>query len=94
MNGPRRVRFLVRGRVQGVGFRAATRRRAEGLGLVGFVQNRPDGAVDGEAEGPTEAVAAFVVWLQRGPMWARVDEARIEDVPTIGCAEQQFVVRR
>lgn len=94
MNEPRRVRFLVRGRVQGVGFRAATRRKAEGLGLVGFVQNRLDGAVDGEAEGPAEAVAALVAWLQRGPMWARVDEAIVEELPLADAPAGAFVVRR
>jgi acylphosphatase len=88
------VRFLVRGRVQGVGFRAATRRKAEGLGLAGHVQNRPDGTVDGEAEGPVEAVAAFVAWLHKGPIWARVDEALVEDLQPLGAVDAMFVVRR
>jgi acylphosphatase len=78
---PRRVRFRVLGRVQGVGFRAHTQRRAQRLGLSGFVQNEPDGAVVGEAERDATAVAAFVEWLQYGPDWARVDALHVDDLP-------------
>jgi acylphosphatase len=50
-----RLTAVVRGRVQGVGFRYWTRRQAERLGLVGTATNRPDGAVEVVAEGPREA---------------------------------------
>jgi acylphosphatase len=46
---PSSYRFVVTGRVQGVGFRAATRRKAQSLGLTGWVRNRNDGAVEGVA---------------------------------------------
>ncbi|HEX6814013.1 MAG TPA: acylphosphatase, partial [Planctomycetota bacterium] len=45
----RRVRFVVVGRVQGVAFRACTQKAAQQFGIVGFVQNRADGAVEGQA---------------------------------------------
>lgn len=68
----KRCRFVVTGRVQGVGFRAATRAKAEQLGLVGFAGNRPDGAVVGEAQGEEPELATLRVWLASGPRLARV----------------------
>jgi acylphosphatase len=90
----RRVRFHVTGEVQGVGFRAATRGKATALGLCGFVQNRPDGSVDGEAEGPVPAVAAFTFWLHKGPPLAQVTHVEIEDAPPEASAGATFEVRR
>jgi acylphosphatase len=88
-----RYRFVVRGRVQGVAFRAHARAEATGLGLVGFVRNRADGAVEGEADGDERALDAFVRWLHRGPPWARVDH--VEWLAVAGAArEPEFVVRR
>lgn len=89
----RRVGFRVSGRVQGVGFRHHTQRRAEALGLGGFVRNLPDGSVDGEVEGPPAAVAAFAEWLQRGPAWARVDRVELAALAAQG-GVGEFVVRR
>jgi acylphosphatase len=66
------VRFLVTGRVQGVGFRAATRREAARLGLNGHAVNCPDGSVEVLAEGPADAVQALADWLQHGPPFASV----------------------
>lgn len=75
-----RFRFVVRGVVQGVGFRAATRRAALQLGVVGCVRNRPDGAVEGEAAAAPAALAAFRAWLAQGPPSARVHEVVWEAV--------------
>jgi acylphosphatase len=66
-------RVVVRGRVQGVFFRDATRRRARELGVAGWVCNRSDGAVEAWFEGPEEAVAAAVAFVREGPPRARVD---------------------
>ena len=65
--------FLVRGRVQGVGFRASARNRAIALGLYGFARNLSDGRVETLAQGPAAAVDAFESWLQQGPSFAHVD---------------------
>lgn len=89
----RRVRFRVRGRVQGVGFRANAEAEARQLGVVGFVENARDGAVDGEAEGDDAQVASFVAWLRGGPPWARVDHVDVEDLQPTG-EDRAFVVRR
>ncbi|WP_020650538.1 acylphosphatase [Solimonas variicoloris] len=66
-------RFRVRGRVQGVFFRQSTRERADALGLSGWVENRPDGSVEGLACGAAPALDALREWLQHGPPRARVD---------------------
>jgi acylphosphatase len=70
--GSERLRARVRGRVQGVGFRAATLREARGLGLRGWVRNLPDGAVEVVAEGPRADLDALVAFLWRGPRGAHV----------------------
>ena len=66
-------RWLVSGRVQRVGFRAATRREANRLGLRGHARNLPDGRVEVVAAGAPEAVREMREWLNRGPTLARVD---------------------
>ena len=68
------ARFLVRGRVQGVRFRAATRDEALRLGLSGHARNLADGSVEVLAAGEDASLAALQRWLQRGPPLARVDE--------------------
>lgn len=67
-----RRRIVARGRVQGVFFRDSTRRRAESLGVAGWVTNRPDGAVEAVFEGDPEAVSALVRWCSEGPRGAHV----------------------
>ena len=77
------MRLRVRGRVQGVFFRAETRARAESLGLVGWVRNAPDGSVEAAFEGEPERVESMVEWCRRGPDGAIVDEVEtIAEEPT------------
>jgi acylphosphatase len=78
----KRVRVVVRGRVQGVGFRAATAYEARRLGLAGWVRNLPDGGVEVEARGPTAAVDALVAWLGHGPSYAHVSGIDVDDTPS------------
>jgi acylphosphatase len=66
------LHLVIRGRVQGVGFRHFVSRQAGALGLSGWVRNRPDGAVEVEAEGPRAELERLVVALARGPTGARV----------------------
>jgi acylphosphatase len=68
----KRLRATVRGRVQGVGFRAATAAEARRLGVTGFVRNRFDGSVEVVAEGPDGDVDALLAWLRKGPSLAHV----------------------
>ena len=74
----RRVR--VRGRVQGVWFRASTAERAAALGLTGRAENRADGTVLVHAAGSAAALADLVTWLHRGPPMARVDAVEVEEI--------------
>ena len=71
--GLKQVSLTVRGRVQGVYFRASAQREARRLGLTGWVRNRPDGGVDVLAEGEEDSLKEFIAWANRGPGAARVD---------------------
>jgi acylphosphatase len=72
-----RARVRVRGRVQGVFFRAETRARAESLGVSGWVRNAADGSVEAVFEGPDERVESLVDWCHRGPTGAEVGEVDV-----------------
>ena len=63
---------LIRGSVQGVGFRYWTRRTATARGLQGWVRNRRDGAVEAVFAGPEQVVAEMIALCRRGPASARV----------------------
>ncbi len=76
MEGYKRVRLIIEGRVQGVFFRDSTRMKAEALGVTGWVRNRRDGSVEAVAEGPDERVREFVAWCRKGPPAARVERVR------------------
>ena len=67
-----RRRVVVSGRVQGVAFRAATRREARAAGLTGWVRNLADGSVEAVFEGEPNAVATLLAWCREGPSAARV----------------------
>lgn len=73
----KRIHLIVRGRVQGVYFRAATQREARRLGITGWVKNRPDGGVEMLAEGDEDAVKELASWANHGPSAARVDSVDI-----------------
>jgi len=67
-------KFLVRGDVQGVGFRFFAQRAAARHQIVGYVRNCSDGTVEALAEGPASSVEAFKHDLATGPQWAVVDQ--------------------
>jgi acylphosphatase len=68
---------LVRGRVQGVGYRAWVEEEALRLGLEGWVRNRRDGAVEAVFSGADDVVAQMIEACRRGPSPARVDAVDI-----------------
>ncbi len=71
------LQLVVTGRVQGVAFRAYTRRTAQTLGLRGWVRNLPDGTVEIQVAGSAEAVDDFRRQVKRGPRFSRVDGVRV-----------------
>jgi acylphosphatase len=73
-------RYLIGGRVQGVGFRAFTEWQAAIEGLHGWVRNLPDGRVEITAEGDAEALQRFEQHLRHGPPGARVTGIDVEDL--------------
>jgi acylphosphatase len=79
-------RFLISGRVQGVGFRYFAEARAHAEGVHGWVRNLPDGRVEVLIEGDLESIERVGAALSRGPMGAEVDDVVVEDVVPSGRA--------
>jgi DNA ligase D-like protein (predicted 3'-phosphoesterase) len=87
----RAIRAVVAGSVQGVGYREATRRLAERIGVMGWVRNDPDGTVAVHAEGPATAIAELIAFLGAGPRGATVEDTQVSDVRREG--HEQFAIR-
>jgi acylphosphatase len=83
---------VVRGWVQGVGFRYFVLDRAAALGLVGWVANELDGSVRCVAEGPRTDLETLLAVLAEGPLGARVDDVRVTWGPARGTYER-FTIR-
>ena len=81
---------IVRGRVQGVGFRYSAVREAERLGIKGWVRNARDGNVEVWAEGDEDQLDLFLKWLRNGPAHSRVDSVKKEEKAPGGYTE--FIV--
>jgi acylphosphatase len=73
-----RLRAVVHGRVQMVGFRAFVLRHAGDAGLAGTVRNEPDGSVETVLEGPRPEVERMLELLKEGPSHARVERVDVE----------------
>ncbi len=71
-------RVVIRGRVQGVGYRAWVEYQAHRLGLQGWVRNRRDGSVEAMFEGTEEVVGKMIASCRQGPASARVDDVAEE----------------
>ena len=82
-------RVVIRGRVQGVGYRAWVEHRAKGLGLQGWVRNRRDGSVEALFKGASDAVTKMIDSCRSGPPSSRVDEVAEE-----AATEDAFALRR
>lgn len=75
----KRVHVLIKGKVQGVGFRASTRRRAKNLELAGWVKNLDNGDVEAVFEGSEENVDEMLDWCKKGPSLAKVVDVKVEE---------------
>ena len=79
-----RLRAVVRGEVQGVGFRWSVQRQAGELGLTGYAENLPDGSVRVEAEGDADRLDQLEAYLRQGPRWAEVESLDVQRAPAPG----------
>jgi acylphosphatase len=84
--------YLIRGRVQGVGYRYFAREAAERRGIRGYARNLRSGEVEVHAEAEEEALALFKQELQRGPRMADVTEIAESDLPVSG-SYSSFLIR-
>lgn len=86
-----RYSVVVKGKVQGVFYRASTQEEAKRLGLTGWVKNLPDGNVMLEVQGEGGLVADLIAWCQEGPKLASVSGIFKEQIQTVN--ETTFEVR-
>ncbi len=88
----KKIRAVIRGKVQGVFFRMETQEAARRIGVNGWVRNRRDGSVEVLIAGDVEKVDAMLAWCRKGPSMARVD-----DIETQAIDDQEdhtdFIVR-
>ncbi len=75
-----RVRVLIRGVVQGVGFRAFVARLARRFGIKGYVRNMPTGEVEAVFDGEESKVRLMIEFCKRGPPLARVEGIEVEEI--------------
>lgn len=73
----KKLHLFISGFVQGVNFRYYTKKKADGLGLAGWVRNLPDGRVELQALGGKEKLAEFLSWCQKGPDFADIRHIEI-----------------
>jgi acylphosphatase len=86
-------RFIVSGRVQGVGFRAAAAAEARRLGLAGWVRNLPDGRVEVRAQAEIGVLEQFADWLRQGPPAAKVTGVERQRLPPTTELPERFSIR-
>ena len=74
------IRLIIKGKVQGVFYRATEKDVADMLGIKGWVRNLPDNNVEITATANEELLQKFIAWCKQGPPKARVDEVIVEDL--------------
>jgi acylphosphatase len=73
------VHLIIKGKVQGVYFRASARDIAKEVGVTGWVKNMADGSVEAVVSGNEERVAKFIEWCRKGPKNAEVNEVLVNN---------------
>ncbi|CAL4859106.1 acylphosphatase [Microbacterium sp. MM2322] len=89
----RRIRLVIRGVVQGVGFRYSMQHIARGAGATGWVRNVTNGTVEAEVQGDAAAVETVLDWAAKGPRGGVVDGVSMTEMPTTP-DESGFEIRR
>jgi acylphosphatase len=77
------IHLLIKGKVQGVNFRAAAKNTATSLALTGWVKNTAEGYVEAGVTGDNEAIQQFVEWCRHGPPAAVVTDVEVLPMPDI-----------
>ena len=90
----KKIRAIVSGRVQGVGFRMSTLQQAKQIGVSGYVRNLMNGNVEIVALGKTEKVEELLQWAKSGPPSARVNNLEVEVIANDGEEFVGFEIRR
>jgi acylphosphatase len=77
----KKVEILIRGKVQGVGFRFMAHLAFVDLGMVGTAENLPDGSVQLVTQGPEDKLERLINWCKRGPEGAQVSDVEVKEEP-------------
>lgn len=83
MSEVKHVKLRIRGKVQGVFYRASAKQKADEFGVKGFVKNEKDGSVYLEAEAEESVLYKYIKWCNMGPPGANVDAVEIEEGNTV-----------
>lgn len=75
------LHIIISGKVQGVFYRASASKKADELGITGWIRNISQGNVEVMASGDNDQLMRFVEWCKEGPSGARVEMVHIEDAP-------------
>ena len=86
------IKVIIKGRVQGVFYRAETKNTADKLGIKGYVKNLPDGSVGAVFEGDSPVVTQMLDWCNKGPAASRVENVQVEPVEVLSNFET-FIIR-
>ncbi|HKY01353.1 MAG TPA: acylphosphatase [Burkholderiales bacterium] len=84
------LHLVIRGIVQGVGYRESLCREADRLGIKGWVRNRIDGSVEAVVDGDAAALQTIVEWARRGPPAARVSHLHSESCEALESSHLGF----
>jgi acylphosphatase len=87
------IRYLIRGQVQGVGYRNFASRRAHALALAGWTRNLPDGRVEVVAKGEQKSLEALEALLRAGPPYAHVDAVEKSEISDEAVAGKTFDIK-
>jgi len=82
--GITRYHLIIKGKVQGVGYRMSAYDAASELGITGWVRNRHDGSVEVLAERDKATLEQFILWAKKGPEYAEVSEVKTEELTATG----------
>ncbi len=85
------VKAVISGRVQGVFYRAETKKTADKLGIKGYVKNLPNGSVEAVFEGDNILVNKMLEWCNRGPSAAKVENILSEKVEELSGFEEFLI---